>query len=192
MKFRDLAPYLLLAISLVYIFRQQKDPQVFFMPPKENAKVISNPMPIILRDTLTIAGEQIIRVKTNPVNIDLLEKYTKLKDSISKLDLYKDAITERTYKEEVKDSLQTIEVTTVVLGTLKEQMISYKTNPIKVEIKSSDRKKSVFIGVYSQLPTELINPSVGLSASIVSKKTMITIGYDTQKRLMLGTSIKLF
>ena len=148
------------------------------------------------QDTITISDTEVRIVNVpNPVNQELLEKYNKATDSLSKLELHKEAITERLYKETLTDSVQTITVSSKVIGTLKEQKISYKTNPVNIEIKSKKPSLEVFAGGTTTIPTE-VGQKIGLGATLSllnkNKSQIYSVGYDANKNVIVGVSFKLF
>tara|TARA_R110000822_G_scaffold209927_1_gene345762 strand:+ start:71 stop:655 length:585 start_codon:yes stop_codon:yes gene_type:complete len=193
MKFHEVAPYLIIVILLIYIVNLKKYDNILISE-KFATKVIINPEPVVLRDTVFLDNNVIILKERRPV-VDsvLLDKYNSLKDSISKTQVFKEAITQRTYKEELKDSVQTITVTSKVTGTLTEQIISYSTNPITIERKSLRSDLSVFIGGFTSLPSQTItdNFALGINMHVQKGKTMYSLGYDTQKRIQIGVSFKI-
>tara|TARA_R110000822_G_scaffold75692_3_gene182112 strand:+ start:2687 stop:3271 length:585 start_codon:yes stop_codon:yes gene_type:complete len=193
MKFHEVAPYFIIAILLIYIVNLKKDDNVLISE-KFATKVITSPEPVVLRDTVFLDNNVIILKERRPV-VDsvLLDKYNSLKDSISKTQVFKDAITQRTYKEELKDSVQTITVTSKVTGTLTEQIISYRTNPITIERKSLRSDTGVYLGGFTSLPAQTItdNFAVGINMHVQRSKVMYSLGYDTQKRIQLGVAFKI-
>lgn len=62
-------------------------------------------------------------------NDSLLKKYLELKDSIKKLEMYKEAIAIREYKQTYKDSTQKVEVYSKTRGELITQTLSYEIYP---------------------------------------------------------------
>lgn len=135
----------------------------------------------------------------NPVNQELLDKYNKAKDSISKLQIYKDAITENEYKIEYDDSTQTVNVYTKTRGELLEQTVDYHIKPrefvldtvINVPVKNPIK---VFAGVEMGVPT-LGDVTPTLKGNILFKNRkdhILSLGVDTRKTVWLGYSIKLF
>lgn len=195
MKFYQVAPYLVIIGLLIYIFNLQIGEINVLVPSKEAMKVITNPQPVVKVDSLYLSSGEIRLVSIpNPVNQELLTKYNQAKDSLSKLQVYKDAITEREYIEYLSDSVQTVTVRSKVIGTLTEQIISYRTNPITITKKSLKSNTEVFIGAFTGLPTDPINNrfTLGANLNIKANKNLYSLGYDTDRRLTLGVSFKLF
>jgi len=194
MKFYQIAPYLVIIGLLIYIFNNNVESIDILIPSKEAIKVVTNPQPVVKVDSLYLSNGEIRLVSVkNPVNQELLTKYNQAKDSLSKLQVYKDAITEREYVEYLKDSVQTVTVKSKVIGTLTEQIISYRTNPISITKKSLKSNTEVFIGGFTGLPTDPIYNrfTLGANLNIKSKKVLYSIGYDTDRRLTLGAAFKI-
>ena len=194
MKLRDWIPYIIIAALLVYISFGKNEIEYVEVPAKENTRLITNPKPVVLQDTIRLinGGFQIV-VKEREIDTTLLNKYKTLRDSIERLQVFKDAITLRNYVEQLTDTVQTITVESQVTGTLNSQRISYRTNPLKIPIKAVKNRASFFTGVYAtlpQLPNEV--PAVGLNLSLQNKTQIYTIGYDTQERIHVGVAFKLF
>lgn len=137
----------------------------------------------------------------NPLNKKLLEEFTKTKDSLKQLQLYVDAITNRTYKEVFEDSIQTVEVTTDVQGKLLDQKIVYHIKPytiteevtIPIEVKN---KFKVFAGAEIGLPfsEDDINLTPVVKGNILfknSKDNIFSVGVSTDQKLWVGYNIKL-
>ena len=195
MNWKKVAPYLVIVLLLIYIFTLEKEVEVIRLPARENSVLITNPKPVVLRDTFLVNNGQIrIIERRNKVNQELLQKYNSLKDSVSKLQVFKEAITERKYVETLIDSTQTITVESSVIGTLTEQKISYRTNPITIERKSLKTPMQVYLGAFTTLPTNLAEPrlAVGANLNIKHNKTIYNIGFDTEQRVSVGASFKLF
>lgn len=197
-------PYLIIAVLLVYVLmiREGEEGQIQ-IPIKENVFEVVDPKPEILFDTIYVKTEGVkeegfkLVEKENPINKELLEKYEaaiKANDSLLQLNLYKKAITENTYKETFEDSVQKIEVTSLVVGTLKSQSVHYKTKPKTYTFKAKKIKPSVYIGGFVALPTkeEFAVQTYGVKIGIVNKKKLFSVGFDNKKNINLGLSIKLF
>lgn len=171
MSFRDLAPYLVIAGLLLYIgcFDPVRSDVVTF-PEISGSKVSVSPQPV--------------KVLTPDISL-----YTASVDSV-KTELYTSAVTQREYVEVFEDSLQTITVSSKVTGTLEELKIEYKTNPITEKKRTPLR---AYMGVYSQIPTAVNTSSaVGVKLDLVKGNKLITVGYNTEKTILVGVSFKLF
>lgn len=192
-------PYLVIVILVLYIFSLENTETEITIKPVKNEKKIKNPVPIQKLDTTYKMLNKkevvkIIKVK-NPVNDELLTAYeiaTKENDSLKQLQLYKEAVTERTYKEVLEDSIQTITVKSDVVGTLKNQFISYETK-LKV-IKVKKIKTSLYVGAftYTQLNLDEAKIPIGVKLGYFKKNKIYSIGYDTNKRVQFGVAFKLF
>ena len=171
----------------------KKEVKVITVPAKTNSQTFSSPTPIQRLDTIHTSSTnyEVIKIP-DPINQELLEKYEKAQDSIVKLNLYKEAITEREYKEVLSDSVQTITVHSKVIGTLTEQIISYTTNPITLEIKSKRSSAEVFLGGFTTIPTMPTGSlDVGGQLSIKTKNQLYNIGYTVNGSVMAGISFKI-
>lgn len=84
----------------------------------------------------------------NPVNDSILNLYVTAKDSITKLNLYIQAITEQSYVEHYRDTVQDIRVYSKVRGSLLEQQVSYTQYPSTIE---SEGETEVEIPKYNEL-----------------------------------------
>jgi len=184
--------FIILCLTVLLVLKKEEIRNIY-IPSKSNKVTISAPKTIILLDTIYKDGlTKVIEVK-NPVNKVLLDKYTSLQDSISKLEVYKEAITERNYREILQDSVQIITVNSTVIGTLKNQTIEYNTFPQTIEIKTKTPKYSVFLGTFTTIPKKDITVvSIGANISLKTPKAMYTLGYTNQKQIQAGIAFKLF
>lgn len=176
MKLRDIAPYLIIVALVAYICTMKQEVQTITIPAHENSRVISAPQPISVADS--------------KLSVELLSKFKQTKDTIIKEKLYREAVQERTYKEVLEDSVQTITVETTVIGAISDQIISYRTNPIKKELKSLKSSTNIYLGAFTRLSP--VQNAVGVNMTLKHGKKLITLGYDTSKTISLGVSIKLF
>lgn len=181
-----------LSVVLFFQIFKKEEIRTITIPSKSNSVIIDAPKPIVIHDTIFLkSGDTIYKPLVNPVNQELLKKYINITDSISQVEFVKDVITERTYKETLSDSTQTVTVKSLVRGTLLNQSISYITKPSEFVIKPINKvKRELYIG--AQLENS-ISPSIGLNISLRSKKKHIyTIGYNTNKNFIIGIAFKIF
>lgn len=176
MKIREVIAWLLVIFLIIFNFRNEEI--------KENSFEINNPEPIIIFDTIHEKGETIIKRKENKVNKELLSKYTKLKDSIKKVEMYKEAITERKYKEVVKDEQLNISIESDVLGTLTNQRVKYK-------LKEKGGNTGFYLGVNTSFSTGYNKIDVGGQLLYKRKNKIYGIGYDSNENINFSLSIKL-
>ena len=155
----------------------------------------------IIRDTILVPTAVYV---PNPVNDTLLKKYQEAKDSLTQLELYKDAITTRVYNEKFEDDVLTINVETKVQGRMLDQDISnYYVKPSTVVLDTTltievPKKINFLGGVELGLPLS----STGLQPNTPNVKFNLGVqttngnlwqaGIDTQRNVYLGYSIKLF
>lgn len=182
-----------LSILLLVSWFTKSETQIIKIPSKTNTVTINNPVPVVLYDTVQEKGQIIYKEIPNKVNEQLLEDYQIAKDSITKLNLYKEAVTERNYTEILEDSVQKITVNSKVIGTLKSQTIQYVTKEQSIFLKPVKlHKTEVFAGISTNIPTiPNIAPSIGLNLHLKTKKNLYTVGFDTAKNVNIGVSFKL-
>lgn len=137
--------------------------------------------PITIYDTIHLQGEPKIIIKENPVNEELLKQYKRLQDTLKQLDMYRDAITIRSYKEVYKDDNIAIEVDSKAQGYLTNQNIKYSLKPKK--------KFSLYTGIETTITTQ---PVYTGKLYLQSEKMIYSVGYNNEKVLSAGIAIKLF
>lgn len=143
----------------------------------------------------------------NPVNTELLVKYNSLKDTVAKLELFKDVIKEREYSEVYEDSVQKISIYTKVQGKLLKQAPKYEIKPYTIKVKDTTiinynipSTNKILVGLETGLPLTLFTqkevidfkPVVKGNVYFQNKKSnVITVGFDTNKTIWAGYLIKL-
>ncbi len=173
----------------ILVFRKQETVTIT-VPEKKGQFEVVEPEPVVKYDTIYKEGTTKIVAVPNPVNEQLLQEYQSLKDSVSRLEKYKEAITERTYKETFMDSTQQIVVESNVIGTLKSQKVDYTIFPQQIEVKTKRPKYSLYTGLDVQL-----TPSIQTTPKLTLKtpKMLYNAGYNlNEKAVVVGASIKLF
>lgn len=117
-------------------------------------------------------------------------------DSITKDSLYNDAITERSYDLEFKDSIQSIKTKTTVLGKMLSQSLEYEIYPSVVKLDTvvtiDVPVKTNFYG-HLEIGSQLNELKPVLKANIIiksKKNKLYSIGYDTNNNAWFGGSIK--
>ena len=184
---------MIIVALLVILFTKKSVVHTVTIPEKSNVFEVLKPKAVVKYDTITIKGEKQIVEVENEVNKELLDKYLTLKDSISKLDFVKDAITERTYKETFKDSTQTIEVESNVIGTLTYQKVKYTIPEQTIKFKAKEPKYSLYMGVNTSINTNTLEmPNYGLGVHLITQKTLYFVNYNSNNTINTGISIKLF
>lgn len=124
-------------------------------------------------------------------------KYLSLKDSVARDSAYRDAITIREYETEFEDSIQTISVKSKTRGTLLEQSVSYLTKPRTIEKTVEIPKKGgLSVGVDLGFPLNSNNPAPPVvKGSLIfrnKKKNTLSLGIDTEMRVWIGKTYKIF
>lgn len=157
---------------------------------------ISFTTPEIKGSSDTIYEDSLIYIsKTIP---DTSNKYllAYLADSINRLNLFIEAITERVYTESYKDTNQEVIVYSKTRGSLIEQSISYtmfpKTYTIDTIIEVSCPKKNmVFLSGGIGYDIVLNSPSFQSQLSLINKKNrMLSAGINTNRQAFLTYGIK--
>lgn len=196
MKVREVVAWSAVVLLVFNTFRSSPDLEVIevILPIRKNTKVITNLVPIIdkKRDEIGITHFQTLRIK-EPLNDSLVRSYLVLRDSLSRLHNFIEATQQRDYVETLEDSLQVITVETRVNGFIREQIISYETKPQVIEVKTKAKRGGVYVGGFVTTPLHPgFSPSLGAALNLVSPKKVISLGYDTNKNLTLGLTLKLF
>lgn len=173
---------------------------IYFILPKETETIevpvqIEVPVPIVEKEFDTIFLPKPINNK--PI-IDSIyyKEYLKLKDSIKKDSVFKDAIKIREYRPIVEDDTIRIEVYNKVRGTLLESQISYKTKPYKLKVDTIlnipvPKKPELYLGGGVILPTDpnvKKSPSIEVGGILVNKKhnKSYNITYDPVNKVVTG------
>jgi len=193
MNFRELFPYIIIVIlAYMFITRPVVVEKNIEIPAKSESFVVEKPVPEVKYDTIyrDSVVEKIV-VKENPVNQELLTKYKQAKDSLAKMDIFEDAITERRYKDVFEDSNQTITVTSDVIGSLQRQKVDYNIH--STSIKRKDASEGVYVGVGASLSSKEFNlPSLDFNLSFVKNKKIYTLGMDLNQNIKIGIKQKIF
>jgi len=185
-----------LIIILFFMFRSS-DPQ----PPKIIVKDRIVEIPGKEGKIDTIYKPKFIE-KESKVNIELLKKYNALlssKDSVAKLDLYKEAITENSYNESYEDKLVKIDIYTKVIGTVLKQAATYQIKPSTISIKDTTeiiygnpKVNKVYIGAEVLIPFNQEKLALKGSLYFQNKNdNIITAGYDTNGIWSVGYIYKI-
>ena len=185
-------PWILLVLLTIILVVRKPETVTITIPEKTGQfeRDSTQLKPVIKYDTLIKEGKkEVVRV-ANPINQALLKQYQSLKDSVSRLEQYKEVITERTYKETYTDSTQSITVESEVIGTLKSQKVDYKIFPQTVEVKTKTQKYHLYGGISTIItPTPTIEPKLTLK----SPKMLYSVGYNlNEKSITAGVQIKIF
>jgi hypothetical protein len=134
--------------------------------------------------------------KVDTTNSNLLKKYLKLKDSVAQLELFKEVIEENDYKEVYEDSIQKIVVSTKVQGKLLKQSLNYLIKEHKVSVPLPQVYKPIIradVGLFTYIPINNYEKiDLGLQLSLSTKRYRYSVGYTSNKALLLGISTRLF
>lgn len=165
-------PYIVIVILLLLLFSGGGG--TIKPPTKVWEKDSTELKPIVLKDTIEIKGKTLIVEKENPINEKLLNDFKQLQDSIKRIDMYKDAIEIRTYRETYKD----IQVESKVQGYLTYQKVTYKP-----------KRYNLYTGVETTITTK---PVFTGKVYLRRDKTIYSVGYNTDKQITVGVAFKLF
>lgn len=179
---KQVFPYLVIAILVFLLVKDCGGNTYIKEKPKTNTFKVENPQPITLYDTIYVDSVTTkIVVKENPVNQALLAKYKAAKDSLERLQLYKQAVTQRTYKQLYEDSTQAITVTSKVTGTLDSQGLIYTFKP-SLTTTTSQTNRGLYLGLSLKAnykPLNRFEPQISLN--YLNNKTLygLSIGTET-------------
>lgn len=197
---------LVIAVLLLFIFvqnscsRKESD----FTPPK----TIPVPEVVVIPELPTLGFKPITETKKTPEYVyvpikqapdtTLLNMYKRENDSLKKLLMYSDAVTQRSYETTYEDDKVEIHLYAETTGTLdKLQLPFYKIKesslvvvPDNPEIRVP--KFDILIGTELGVPTHLNTNFVFKGNIFVQNKNMMYHGsFDTDRRAWVGLSIKL-
>lgn len=135
----------------------------------------------------------VVRTKVE-IDSTYYEEYKKLKDSVEKDSMFKEAIKINEYNTKFEDSIQTIKVYSKTRGELLEQSAEYKTKKRSITIKDSvaiHKRFKVHVGVQAGLPLipSLSTAPVGQLNLYITPKgsdNPFTVGFDTEGRILAG------
>lgn len=193
MSIKELFPYLVIVVLMIMLIQKPKEVvRTVEIPAKENSFTHHNPQPVVKWDT--IYKDRIVEKvvpKENPVNKELLRKYQEAQDSITKLNLYRDAITTRVYEETYEDSVQTITVLSEVTGTLEKQSLSYTIQSIQKEFKNPS--EGLYMGAGVSFPYRYLDiPSLNVDVGYLYNNTMYSVGLGTNQHITINVKKKIF
>lgn len=155
---------------------------------------IKNPAPILV-------SPKTLLPRPKEIDSTIYKKYQSLKDSVERTELFKEVITINEYKETFEDEKQSVEVYSKARGTLLEQSVISTIKKQQVEVKDGvevKKKPSLFLGIETGF---LLNANqfdvqqltVKGQVQLLSKRGNITsLGYDTDGRIWVGKSFKIF
>lgn len=159
--------------ALVMFFFMKEEPVEVDVPVEFDFKT-----PEIVKGTDTVYYPSPVYVKGDKeVDSIYFEEYTKLKDSLAKEELFKEAITINEYKEVVEDDTLKIDLYAKTRGTLLEYQIDYKVKPQTYHIDTTltvkiPQKPKFYIGGEVVMPSDLVNYKVAIEPGVffVNKK----------------------
>lgn len=138
----------------------------------------------------------------NPINKKLLEDYNNAKDTIAKLQKYKDAIAIREYNERFEDDSVRVDVYTQTRGTILKQSTEYLVKSRKVRIDTViktvvkvPKQNKLFVTGEVGLPID--NPNINtpvLRGGLIFKNKkdfLIKATIDNRKYVSIGLGIRL-
>lgn len=114
-------------------------------------------------------------------------------DSLQKIEAYNKAIEIKAFKERFQDSYIDAYVSGNVAGEVKEMRFNYTIKSRTTEVDLPKVKNKYFVGFgvsnNSQFNAPLFNASIGIQNK---KSNILSIGFDSEKRIGLNYFIKLF
>lgn len=187
-------PWAFLIVCSILLVRQcGQDPKIEYIPVEVEVLV-----PSVEKDFDTIYKPTTVYVKVKEIDSSYYKKYVKLKDSVAKDIMFKEAIEINEYKQVFEDTLQTINVYTKSRGTVLSQSVSYKTKPYTIKVKDSVENKvksSLSIGTELGIPTVPsldMTPVVKGNIIFTNKKgNTFSASYDTEGKVWIGKSWKI-
>ena len=195
-KYIKFLPYVVIVVLALLLWSKgTPEDTTVVIPPITNTISHPSPKPITVYDTIKVKGKtEYVKVE-NPVNKELLNKYNSAVDSIAKLNVLKDAITERTYEEVYDDNFQVITVKSKVVGSLLNQKVDYTSKPQIVPFKTSKDKWGLYAGGSISMPitrSEMtVVPVVGANLDLVTNKNIFSLGINSNKTIKIGFAFKL-
>ena len=196
----NVVKYLIIIILIIIIFLQRscynKSVNIVKVPEVKGTFDTVKPKEISskIKYVYTTSKGKSIYLK-NPVNDSLVKQYEHAMDSICKLQLYLDAVSEREYLTEYDNDTINLKVYSKVQGTLLKEKPSYviKTRSVEVSKLIKEPKFTMYAGV-EVFDNKLFN-NFGVKASLGfqnKSKDILTFSYDTHRNFYVGYSVKLF
>jgi hypothetical protein len=176
-------PWIFVAILIFMYFTKDTETKINTIKVKvpEIKEVIEKETKIVYKklkgDTITIQGDSVKIITENPVNKDLVDNYTKQKDSISKLKLYISSIEEKEQVRTFTKGFVTVNVTSKTRGYLLEQSIEYQQKEHIIEVeKPKDNFGFLLLGGMTKANFEV-------GAGIRIKKLSVLAKTSTNKEI---------
>lgn len=154
--------------------------------------------PEITKETDTVFLPRPIRVpgpKQTIIDSTYYDEYVKLKDSIARDSLFKEAITINTYNERIEDDTLKIDLYMKTRGTLLEYQAGYTVKPQTITIDTTltvpiPTKSKFFVGgeVVLPQPGQDFNASIKPGIMMVNKKSskIYKVSYDPINKVYEG------
>lgn len=127
------------------------------------------------------------------------DRYLKLKDSVQRDSMFREAIKINEYTQQFEDTLQTIEVYSKTRGDLLEQNVKYITKPSTILVKDSveiKKRNHVHFGAEVGIPIRSsfeVTPVIKGNVVFENKKgNTFSLGYDTEGRVWIGKTWKIW
>lgn len=193
-KYVKYIPWVLLVIAAIVFIRQcGQEPEKEYVTIEKEVLIES-----VEKQFDTIYEPKPYPVKVVEIDSSYYEEYKKLKDSVAKDSMFKEAIKINEYNQVFEDTLQTIDVYSKTRGNLLEQSVKYTTKPYYITVKDSIEIKTkikVSLGAEIGIPlnfTPDFKPVAKGNLYITNRKdNSIILSADTEGRLWLGYNWKL-
>lgn len=197
-----IAPYILLILSLLYIFlykdcNDNVKPQtkIITVPAKDGTFVKIKPLEIkydtILKNTIIYKDKKIIIDNTDK---KIVTDYLEAKDSITKLNVVINSAKIRRYKNKLENDDIVIDIESETTGTLNWIKPSYviKEQKLPVPVITKNTVFALYAGGGISNNLQFNNFAVEGNLGIQNKKgDILSVGYDTQKNISLKYSVRL-
>ena len=164
---------------------------------KSEFEPVINPEPETIRVPFEVVKwKDTVIYKENPVNTELVEQYKKVlsdKDSILALQLYADAVAIREYNEVLEDSLIRTDNYFKTQGKLLEFKQEYTLKEREVSLKTPETRFRLLGGIEAGNSLELNKFTAKGNLMFQGRKgNIMSISYDTDKRIWVGYNFTIF
>ncbi len=195
-NFNKILPYILCVVFGIFLFNEcNKEPETIEVPIE---KVIEIPVIEYIHDTITPDPKTVVKKEIDSL---YYKKYLELKDSTERDSAYREAIRIRETNILFEDSLgfQKVDVYTKTRGEVLGQSVAFKTKPRTITIKDTIQipvKRSLSIEGELGIPTVPgLESTPVLKAGLIYKNkkgNSLSLSYDTEGRVWIGKTFKLF
>jgi len=189
LRWSDLFPYLVIICLLVVIWFNGCEREVRYIEIPEEKGEFETRTEIVyveVPDTVYVDRWREVEVSVkNPVNQDLIDRYQNATDSITRLNLYIQAIQERQFAETFEDEYLRADVSGLVRGELLGLNLDYTIKPRTIEAPETRFRilGGFSIGNNSELSQFRWKASIGLQNG---QGNIFRLGYGDNETIWLG------